>query len=60
MGAKRRVIHTAAWAVGGGTLLGLGVGLNFLPYSALAFVGVLIAGIGLGLLIAALLTRKAE
>lgn len=60
MGDKRRVIHTVVWAVGGATLLGLGVVLNFLPYSALAFAGVLVAGIGLGLLIAALLTRKAE
>lgn len=34
------------WAIGGGTLLGLGVGMVFIKHSALAFVGCLIAGIG--------------
>ncbi|MFC4973049.1 hypothetical protein ACFPTY_00965 [Halomonas beimenensis] len=46
------------WAVGGGTLLGLGVGLMLLRYSALAFVGSLIVGIGIGLIIAAVLSRR--
>ena len=46
------------WAIGGGTLLGLGVGLILLQYSALAFVGSLISGIGIGLIIAAMLTNK--
>ncbi|CAM2926015.1 hypothetical protein QTO01_14365 [Vibrio mytili] len=46
------------WAIGGGTLLGLGVGIIFVQYSALIFVGALIAGIGLGLIIAAFISRK--
>ncbi len=37
--------------MGGGVMLGLGVGFFFLP-NAMAFVGCLLAGIGLGLIIA--------
>lgn len=46
------------WAIGGGTLLGLGVGMIFLQHSALAFVGSLIAGIGIGLIVAAILGHQ--
>lgn len=45
----------SSWAIGGGVLLGLGVGFFFLPGSALAFVGSLIAGLGIGLIVAALI-----
>ncbi|MBR9872869.1 hypothetical protein L3V31_00685 [Vibrio sp. J1-1] len=48
------------WAIGGGTLLGLGVGMVFIQHSALAFVGCLIAGIGLGLIIAAVISCKSK
>jgi hypothetical protein len=44
-----------AWAVGGGTMLGLGVGFFFLQRSGLAFVGCLLGGIGVGLIITAVL-----
>jgi hypothetical protein len=44
------------WAVGGGLLLGMGVGFFFLQTSALAFVGSILAGLGLGLLVAAILS----
>ena len=50
----------STWAVGGGLMLGLGVGFFFLPESALAFVGSLLAGLGLGLIIAAIISRKSE
>lgn len=43
------------WAIGGGLLLGLGVGFFFLYASALFFVGSLIAGLGNGLILAAIL-----
>ncbi len=46
------------WAIGGGTLLGLGMGMIFVQHSALAFVGCLIAGIGIGLIIAAILSHQ--
>ena len=50
----------STWATGGGLLLGLGVGLFFLPQSALAFVGSLIAGLGLGLIVTAILSCKKQ
>lgn len=48
----------STWAIGGGLLLGLGVGFFFLQYSALAFVGCIIAGLGLGLMITSIISRK--
>ena len=45
----------SSWAVGGGTLLGLGVGFFFLEQSSHAFVGCLLGGIGLGLLVTSIL-----
>jgi len=47
----------STWAIGGGVLLGLGVGFFFLHQSALYFVGSLIAGLGVGLFAAAILSR---
>ena len=44
------------WAVGGGLLLGLGSGFFFLPESGLAFVGCMLAGLGFGLLVSAILS----
>ena len=40
----------SSWAIGGGLLLGLGVGFFFLKDSALAFVGSMLVGLGLGVL----------
>jgi len=48
----------SAWAVGGGTMLGLGVGFFFFPESIFNFIGSLLAGIGLGLLVASFLKIK--
>ncbi len=48
----------STWAVGGGALLGLGVGLFFLQQSALAFVGSLLGGLGLGLMVTAIVSRS--
>ena len=47
----------ASWAIGGGVLLGLGIGFFFLHQSALYFVGSLTAGLGVGLLAAAILSK---
>lgn len=47
----------SGWAIGGGILIGLGVGLFVLKMSALAFVGALLSGLGLGLIIAAVLSH---
>ncbi|UPW19689.1 hypothetical protein M0C34_05250 [Agarivorans sp. TSD2052] len=48
----------STWAIGGGTLVGLGIGFFFLQHSALAFIGSLIAGLGFGLLVTAILSNK--
>ncbi len=48
----------STWAIGGGLLLGLGVGLFFLQTSALAFLGCLLGGLGLGLMVTALISRS--
>ncbi|WP_228851210.1 hypothetical protein [Aegicerativicinus sediminis] len=48
----------STWAIGGGLLLGLGIGFVFLQTSALYFVGSIIAGLGLGLLITAIISGK--
>jgi hypothetical protein len=45
-------------AIGGGALLGIGVGLFFLKISVLAFVGSIIAGLGLGLVITSIIGSK--
>ena len=45
------------WAVGGGLLLGLGVGFFLLP-NGLAFVGSIFAGLGLGLIVTAVISKS--
>ncbi|MBL7471443.1 hypothetical protein [Robertkochia sediminum] len=45
------------WAIGGGVLTGLGAGFFFLSSSpALYFVGSIIAGLGIGLIITSILS----
>jgi hypothetical protein len=46
----------STWAVGGGLLLGVGVGLFFLQTSALAFVGSMLGGLGLGLVVTSIIS----
>ena len=48
----------STWAIGGGVMLGLGIGLFFLPHSALAFVGSLIGGLGFGLIVTAIISSR--
>lgn len=50
----------STWAIGGGVLIGTGVGLFFLKTSALAFVGSVLAGLGLGLIITALISNRSK
>lgn len=47
----------STWAIGGGVLLGLGVGFFFLNQSVLYFIGSLMAGLGLGLVLTAILSK---
>ena len=48
----------STWAIGGGLLLGLGVGFFFLKESALAFVGILLSGLGVGLMMTSILSSR--
>ena len=48
----------STWAIGGGVLLGTGIGFFFLQTSALAFVGSILAGLGLGLVITAIISNR--
>jgi len=48
----------STWATGGGLLLGLGVGFFFLQRSPLAFVGSMLAGLGLGLMVTSIISRE--
>jgi hypothetical protein len=50
----------STWAIGGGLLLGLGVGFFFLQQSALAFVGSMIGGLGLGLIVTSIISSRKE
>ena len=48
----------STWAIGGTTMLGVGIGLILLQTSAIWFVGSIIAGIGLGLVITSIISKK--
>ena len=45
-------------AIGGGLLAGLGVGFFFLQTNALFFVGALLGGLGIGLIIGAIIGKE--
>ena len=50
--------NKSGWAIGGGILLGLGVGFFFLQTNVLAFVGSILAGLGLGLILVPIIERS--
>lgn len=50
----------STWAIGGGVLVGIGVGFFFLQTSALAFVGSILAGLGLGLVVTAIISSRSN
>ena len=51
-------VDKTSWAIGGMTLMGLGVGFIFLQTAPLIFVASIFIGLGLGLVLAAILSRK--
>jgi|GEM_PF-515440 cyanate permease len=61
---KNKNEEKSNWAIGGTTMIGLGVGLIYLQTSVLIFVAALIIGIGAGLIISPVLSlfekNKAE
>lgn len=48
----------STWAIGGTTMIGVGVGLIFIQSSAILFIASILIGIGLGLVITSLLSRS--
>jgi hypothetical protein len=50
----------SSWAIGGTTLIGVGVGLIFLKTSVILFVASILIGIGSGLVIASFISRVKE
>jgi hypothetical protein len=48
----------SSWAIGGTTMIGLGVGLIYLQTSALIFLASLIIGIGVGLVLVPIISCK--
>lgn len=47
-----------SWVIGGGTMLGVGIGFFLLHISVFFFIGSIIAGIGLGIIIAPFVNQK--
>ncbi len=50
----------STWAIGGGVLMGIGVGFFFLKTNPLAFVGCILLGIGLGLIVTAIISSNTK
>lgn len=48
----------STWAIGGGTIIGLGIGFFLLPLSTLYFVGSLMSGLGLGILASSVISSR--
>jgi hypothetical protein len=58
MAREGKVFDRGAWAIGGTTLMGLGIGFIFIQTNIFIFLASLLSGIGLGLVIAALLPSR--
>ena len=58
--AKKQKQHEdkSDWAIGGGLMLGIGVGFFLLSHSVFAFVGSILGGLGLGLIITSIISKK--
>jgi hypothetical protein len=51
-----KTTNKATWAIGGGLLTGTGFGFFYIQQAPLVFVGCIISGLGLGLIITAILS----
>jgi len=56
MSAKKE--DRSTWAIGGGVIIGLGVGFFFLPQSPLYFIGSIMLGLGIGIVISSIISRN--
>ena len=54
--AKTKKEEKSNWAIGGTTMIGVGVGLIYLQTSVLIFVASIIIGVGAGLIVAPILS----
>jgi len=54
--AKNKKEDKSNWAIGGATMIGLGVGLIYLQTNVLIFVASIIIGVGAGLIVAPILS----
>ncbi len=57
MEKKEKKEDKSTWAIGGGIMLGIGVGFFFLKFSTLYFIGSILAGLGLGLMVTSIISR---
>jgi len=48
----------STWAIGGGVIIGIGVGFFFLQANPLYFVGCIMLGLGIGLVLTTILSRR--
>jgi hypothetical protein len=48
----------STWAIGGGVMLGIGIGFFYLPQAPMLFVGSILAGLGLGLIVTSIVSKK--
>ena len=53
---KKTNEEKSSWAIGGTTMIGVGVGLIYLQTSVLIFVASIIIGVGAGLIVAPILS----
>ena len=53
-----KIDDKSSWAIGGTTIIGIGVGFIFLHTSALLFVASMMIGLGLGLVIAPIISSR--
>lgn len=56
MNDTKKANDKSTWAIGGGVLLGIGVGFFFLQGSPLAFVGSILGGLGLSLIVTSIIS----
>ena len=56
MEKKKTNDEKSSWAIGGTTMIGVGVGLIYLQTSVMIFIASIIIGIGAGLIIAPILS----
>jgi Na+/melibiose symporter-like transporter len=57
MAKENMIDDKSTWAIGGGTLMGVGAGFFFLKESPFAFVACILLGIGLGLVITSIISK---